>query len=108
MSRPTPADVAAFVGVTSPGEGWTAKASSTIGIVEQMVRAYVRGNGFDELGEPNDALAAVIVTATARLMANPELTRQQSAGPYSITHGLFNGWTLPEIAVLHGYRRRAC
>lgn len=103
---PDSSALAAFVGTENPGEGWQAKADLTIGIVTEMVRAYVRGNGFDEYGDPNESLGAVIVSASARLMANPELTRQQTAGPFSISHGTFNGWTLPELAILHTYRRR--
>lgn len=106
--RPTAKDVAAFLGTENPGEGWTTKVETTIGIVEQMVRSYVRGNGFSELGEPNDALAAVIVTATARLMGNPQGVRTQTSGPFQVTHGQFDGFTLAEIGILHQYRRRAC
>ena len=108
MVNPSAEAVAAFVGTDTPGEGWTAKANTTLGIVTQMVHSYTRGNGFEAYNEPNEALGAVIVSASARLMANPELTRSQTAGPFTINHGTFNGWTLPELAILHAYRRRTC
>lgn len=96
-----------FVGQDEPAPGWLKKVEETLGIVLLMVRSYTRGVGFDESGDPNDALGAVIITCTARLSANPELQRQSTQGPFSVTHGLFNGWTLPELAVLNAYRKRA-
>lgn len=75
--------------------------------VEHMVRAYTRGRGFDSLGQASDDVAAVIVAATARLIANPEHTVTTDVGSFSIRHGSFSGWTLPELAILHRYRRRA-
>lgn len=76
-------------------------------IVTAFVKAYVRGRGFDTAGFPGDDLAAVIVTSAARLVTNPELGGQQSVGAYTTTPGVLDGWTLPELAVLHRYRRRA-
>lgn len=56
-------------------------------------------------GEPNDELAAVITTAAARLLANPE---QVDSGVGSTwTRGSFQGWTLAELFVLNRYRVRA-
>ncbi len=75
-------------------------------IVEQFVKAYTRGRGFSLVGEPAEDLAAVITTATARLVENPTLLRQEAVGPYTRSPGVLNGWTLPELAVLHRYRRR--
>lgn len=102
---PTPDDVAAFLGRT--GDAATEdRAAAQIPVVAAMVEAYVRGNGFTD-GDPSADLGAVIVSATSRLVANPEHTVEQSAGPFSIRHGVFNGWTLPELAILHRYRKRA-
>lgn len=85
------------------------RSSSTSGshVAEQMVRACTRGNGFDANGEPNDAVAAVVISCAARLHANPTMIRQESAGPFGVSRGTFQGWTLAEQAVLHGYRIRA-
>lgn len=85
--------------------------ATALEITTVFVRAYVRGNGFDTVtGEPNDDLAAVITTAAARLSANPTLNRQISAtaGPFTqaASPGVLDGFTLPELAVLHLYRRR--
>lgn len=52
-------------------------------------------------------VAAVIVSSCARLVVNPEHTRDQTTGPFSIRQGIFNGWTLPELAILHRHRKRA-
>ncbi|MGZ5406119.1 MAG: DUF6093 family protein, partial [Nocardioides sp.] len=41
-----------------------------------------------------------------RLVGNPEHTVEQTTGPFSIRHGIFIGWTLPELAILHRYRKR--
>ena len=103
---PVAEDVAAFLG-TEATPAFAKKADSHLEVVSTMVWAYTRGNGFDEARRPNDVVAAVIVSATARLMSNPDLTRQQSVGQFQTTHGQFNGFTLPELAVLHLYRRRA-
>jgi len=81
-------------------------AGQHVEIVEQFVKAYTRGRGFSVLGEPTEDVAAVIVTSTARLIENPTLDRRTDVGPYSVTPGVLDGWTLPELAVLHRYRRR--
>lgn len=77
-------------------------------IVTAMVRRYVQGTGFDPLtGEPDDDLAAVIVSSTARLVPNPQQDKQHTVGPFSVTPGMFSGWTLPELSILNAYRKRA-
>ncbi|KUI43911.1 hypothetical protein AU197_21135 [Mycobacterium sp. IS-1590] len=83
-------------------------AEQAIPVITTMVKAYTRGNGFDVLGEPNEELEAVIVTATARLVTNPgQLAHDQAAGPFTQSlRGGFTGWTLAELAVLNRYRRR--
>lgn len=103
-----PADVLAFLGqdvsVPSP------QLLTALDVVSHMVHSYVRGAGFTN-GEPDDALAAVIISATARLTTNPTLNTQKSItvddGTVAISLGTFKGWTLPELAILHTYRRRA-
>jgi HK97 family phage major capsid protein len=84
-------------------------AELVIPIVTAMAKAYTRGRGFDEVGDPNEELAAVIITAAARLTANgrqlgvrdkvDNVEREYRSG--------FNGWTLAEQAVLNRYRVRA-
>ena len=99
-------DVAAFLGRS--GDAATVDlATQHLPVVTAMVKAYVRSNGFDELGEPADDLALIIVSSCARLVVNPEHTVSQEIGTFSIRQAVFNGWTLPELAVLHRYRKRA-
>jgi hypothetical protein len=102
---PTPADVAAFLG-RSGDAATVALAETHLPIVTAMVKAYTRDRGFTA-DEPGDDLAAVIVSATARALSNPEQTVSVDLGTFSIRPGVFNGWTLPELAILHRYRRRA-
>lgn len=104
---PTPADVAAFLG--RPGDTATGElATAHLPAVTAMVKAYTRDRGFDPItGEPGDDIAAVIISSTARAVANPEHNVSVDMGTFSIRHGIFQGWTLPELAILHRYRRRA-
>lgn len=105
MALPLVADVLAFLGQPA-GEGGDAQVQSHLDTATAMVRAYVRDNGFLG-GLPGDDLAAVIVSSAARSYRNPTLDTQQTAGPFTHSPGLFKGWTLPELAVLHRYRTRA-
>lgn len=102
-----PEQVLAFLGRDTAGAGENLSLQSHLDVAEQMVRAYTRGNGFDANGEPNDAIAAVVISCAARLHANPTMIRQESVGPFGVSPGTFHGWTLAELAVLHGYRVRA-
>uniref|UniRef100_A0A5Q5BKU5 Phage gp6-like head-tail connector protein n=2 Tax=unclassified Mycobacterium TaxID=2642494 RepID=A0A5Q5BKU5_MYCSS len=98
--------VAAFLGRPEDA-AILATAEQAIPIVTTMVKAYIRGNGFD--WEPNDELEAVIVTASARMVSNPGgLPVDTAAGPFTQSlRGAFQGWTLAELFVLNRYRRRA-
>lgn len=103
MTAPTGATVAAFLGAVDDTE-LAALAEEHVVIVTAMVRAYTRGGGFTE-GGPNDELAAVITTATARLVANPE---QVDYAVGSVQQGKgFQGFSLAETFVLNRYRRRS-
>lgn len=79
-------------------------AGEHVTIITAMARAYTRGGGFTD-GAPNEEVDAVITTATARLVANPEQI-DYSIGGTRIGRG-FQGWSLGETAVLNRYRRRA-
>ena len=107
MAEPTVADVTAFLGRTQDA-ATIALAEAHLPVVRAMVRAYTRGRGFDPTtDEPAEDLALVIVSGCARLVVNPEHTVEQQLGAFSIRQAVFNGWTLPELAVLHQYRKRA-
>ena len=77
-------------------------------IVEAMARAYTRDRGFTDDG-PEPDVAAVLVTATARMMTNPgQIARDSTAGPFSESiRGGFVGWSLAETFVLNRYRKRS-
>ena len=82
-------------------------AHETISIVAQHAHAYTRGNGFDaETGNPNDHIAAVILTATARLLANPSQVASKSIGGLGMNYRPFQGFTVGEQLVLNRYRQR--
>lgn len=99
------ANVAAFLG--RPGDVETiALATVHVGIVTGYVYGYTRGRGFTESGVPKPDLSGVITAATARLTSNPEQVSYYATGDYSERPAVLAGWTLPELAVLHRYRRR--
>ena len=83
----------------------TAAVAAAIAQVTVMARAYTRGRGFDD-GEPNDEIAAVITTASARLAANGRqtLAREKVDDVEREVRSSFQGWTLAELAVLNRYR----
>lgn len=75
-------------------------------VVTAQVWAYTRGRGFS--GEqPAPDLDTVILTSTARLVANPENLRSEKIGDYEVQRQVVEGWTLAELAILNRYRRRA-
>ncbi len=82
------------------------KVQSHLNTVTAMVKAYTRGRGFTD-GTPADDLARIIISSTARLVSNPTHTVTSQIDDYSVRHGIFDGWTLPEQAVLNRYRLRA-
>lgn len=106
MSAPTGDEIALFLG-KGDDANLVALAGQHAEIVTAMAFAYTRGRGFDP--DVADDIAAVIITATARLLANPnQLAADTTAGPYSTSvRGGFTGWTLAELFVLNRYRRRA-
>jgi hypothetical protein len=84
-----------------------ALAETHLPMVTAYVRAYVRDRGFEpSTGEPRDDLAAVIVASSARLMANPAPTLEQSVGPFSVKSTSITAGPCPNSR-LHRYRKRA-
>lgn len=103
--HPLAARLAAYLRL--PGDpGMLQLADTHLPIVEAFVHGYTRGRGFGEDGRPEAPLEAVVISATARLSANPEQVTAYTAGDYSEKSAVLAGWTLPEQAVLHRYRRR--
>ena len=95
--------VAAFIGAEDDPD-MVALAGHSVRVVSAMAKRYCRGNGFAG-GQVESDLAAVILAASARLVANPEQVDSQ-VGTASIRGG-FKGWTLAERAVLNEYRQVA-
>lgn len=81
-----------------------ALAEDHAAIITALARSYTRGRGFAGT-EPAEDIAAVIVTATARLVANPEQLASDF-GSVSVRGG-WQGWNLAEQIVLNRYRVRA-
>jgi len=108
MGTWTAADVSAFLG--SPGNaGIEALAEAHLPIIEQLARGYTRGKGFTDDGAEDD-VAAVIVSAAARSVANPTRIASSIVGGIQTQYGgsgTFTGWTILERAVLDRYRKKA-
>jgi hypothetical protein len=110
---PTPAEVATFMDWPDDPDSLT-KIAAHLTTVTAFVRSYVRRRGFlvvlvqgQGMGEQcEDDIAAVIVSATARSVNNPTQLVRAEIGEWNETPSAFNGYTLAEQHVLHGYRRR--
>ncbi len=103
MPTPTGQTVADFLGA-GDDPALVALAGQHVVIVTALARTYCRGNGFTG-AVPADDIAAVITTATARLVANPEQLDTQVGS--TAVRGGFKGWSLAETFVLNAYRGRA-
>ncbi|MCB0924862.1 MAG: hypothetical protein KDB50_10040 [Mycobacterium sp.] len=79
--------------------------ATVVPIVTVMAKAYTRGRGFED-GEPNEELAAVIATASARLAGNPTGLAAKRIDDVEYRYSLAStfAWTLAEQAVLNRYR----
>lgn len=107
MIKPSRNDLLAYLGMNEVGQQATTQLDTVLNTAFHMVRAYTRGRGFGEFGQCDESIAAVIVSCAARLYVNPTLERQTTVGPFSTSPGIFNGWSLAELAILNNYRRRA-
>lgn len=101
---PTGQDVADFLG-QGDDPALVALAGEHVAVIAAMARAYTRGKGFDVLGQANEEIAAVITTATARLVANPEQLDTTIGGVR--TGAGFTSFSLAETFVLNRYRKKA-
>lgn len=97
-------DVADFLGLGDDAEFVTQAGTAAV-TVTAIARTYTRGQGFTN-DEPNDDVAAVILTAACRLAVNPHQNIREQIGDYQVTPSLFQGFTLAEAMVLNTYRRR--
>jgi hypothetical protein len=99
------ADLLAYLGRPSSSETLIL-ATQHLAVVTAFVKAYTRGKGFDEYGDPAEDVGRVILTATARLHDNPEQAGRYTIGDVSESPAILSGFTLIERAVLNQYRRR--
>ncbi|MDM1896002.1 hypothetical protein PP348_23670 [Mycobacteroides abscessus] len=90
--------------VTSLTQG---DVTEVVPLVTLLAKSYTRGRGFTG-DEPNPEIAAVIVTASARLAANGNGLWSKQIDDVKYEYARFGfGWTLGELAVLNRYRKRA-
>ena len=105
MADVTAQQIADFLGQGTNAE-LVALSGQALPVITSMVRAYTRDVGFDPVtGEPAPGLEAVIITATARLVANPEQLRH-TVGGVQMLDG-FQGFNLAETYVLNRFHRKA-
>jgi hypothetical protein len=104
VAPPTGEDVAAFLGRSSD-PAFVTLCGNHVSLVAKFVEGYTRGQGFDSDGWMVEDIRAAVITATARLVTNPAQVEREGADAYYAV-GAFNGFSLPELAVLHHYRRR--
>lgn len=105
MAAPTADDLSAFVAREVNED----QAEAVIAIVSALARSYTRGRGWTD-GVPADDLRAVILTASARMLADPSgITDEQVMGPFRVTYrdAAQGGWTVSELVTLNRYRERA-
>lgn len=104
MATPGVSDLSGLLGRTVD----STQGAAVLSIVSAMVSEYTRGQGFTN-DVPTDGLRAVILSASARLLANPRgLMLDETVGPESVSYrSAFTGWTVAEAYVLNGYRKRA-
>jgi hypothetical protein len=83
----------------------SSQGAEVLSTVTQLANAYTRGQGFTD-GIPNADISAVILTASARLLAHPrQLAIDETVGPDSASfRGGFTGWSVLETIVLNRYR----
>ncbi|GAB3227801.1 hypothetical protein GCM10027535_32670 [Mycolicibacterium hippocampi] len=85
------------------------QATAVLNVVAALAASYTRGRGFVD-GVPTADLRAVILTASARLIADPsQITDEQTMGPFRVTYSANHAaqWSTSELHVLNRYRERA-
>lgn len=105
MAAPIENDLAAFVG----REIDAGQATAVLGVVSAMASSYTRGQGFTA-GEPNSDVRAVILSASARLLADTsQIVASEQMGPFVTQYAGDHTvqWSTAELSVLNRYRLRA-
>lgn len=103
----TPDELIKFTGAT--GDAVEHQAAEAIKAAEALISGYCRGRDRDQWGDYRPGVESVRNTVAARILANPgQVSTREQIGPYShFTGEGFTGFTLPELAVLNRYRKRA-
>lgn len=97
--------VADFLG-SGTDDVFVAQAEEAADLIAAVAKAYTRGKGFNaETDEPADDIRAVIKVSAARLVMNPAQSIQETYEGFSVTHGVWRGFTIGERHVLNNYRR---
>ena len=95
--------VAAYAGRADHAET-IETAQAQLPVIVEYIKGHTRGRGFEN-PVPASPLLAVIVSACARLVTNPEQVQYYAVGDYSERPAMLAGWTLTELDVLRRYRR---
>lgn len=105
----TPEDLLQFARPIDDGQDQKAVAAASIEAATGLVDAYCRGRHLDGYGDYRPGIRSVILTASARILANPgQVATNVQAGGVMVRRGVgFQGFTLAEQTVLNRYRRRA-
>lgn len=112
MSPPSALDVLAYMGWPQNDPPLAAQAETHRVAVWRQIVAYTRGRGMTAQGYPTpitvpEDMASVLLSATARSLANPTQTRRVEAGSFSELPGSLASFSLLETLTLNKYRRRA-
>ncbi|MFF0707455.1 hypothetical protein [Gordonia sputi] len=101
----TATDLVKWLGQPTTDTDLTAQAAQAITMASAMIDAYCRGAHLKASGATRPGVDAVVLMASARMLANPEGLRY-ATGVVSFNDA-FNGFTLAEQMVLNRYRKRA-
>lgn len=81
-----------------------AQAEVVVGVISAMAEDYTRGKGFVG-GNPTPLVEKVIISASARLLANPEQL-EFTTGSVTV-RSAFDGWNALEKTLLNSIRKAA-
>ena len=101
----TNTDLVKWLGQDTTDTALMAQATQAITAASAMIDAYCRGAHLKASGATRPGVDAVVLMASARMLANPEGLRY-STGVVTFNDA-FAGFTLAEQMVLNRYRRRA-
>ncbi|MDH3025313.1 hypothetical protein QEN35_13045 [Gordonia alkanivorans] len=101
----TNTDLVKWLGADTADTALLAQAAQAVTMAAAMTDAYCRGAHLKADGDTRPGVDAVVLMASARMLANPEGLKY-ATGVVSFGEG-FSGFTLAEQMVLNRYRRRA-